>query len=33
MLVKNLCMVLASAMDLWFVSRDGSPFCIVILLG
>ena len=26
MLVKNLYMVLASAIGLWFVSRDGSPF-------
>ena len=26
MLLKNLYMVLASTIGLWFVSRDGSPF-------
>ena len=32
-LVNNLYIVFASAIGLWFVSRYGSPFCKVILLG
>ena len=32
-LVKNLYILFASAMDLRFVSKDGSPFCKVVLLG
>ena len=31
-LVKNLYIVFASAIGLWFVRRDGSP-CKVVLLG
>ena len=32
-LVKNLYIAFASAIGLWFVSKDGSPFCEVVLLG
>ena len=32
-LMKNLYIVFASAIGLWLVDTDGSPFCKVILLG
>ena len=32
-LVKNLYIVFASAIGLWFVSFEGSHFCILIWLG
>ena len=32
-LVNNLYIVFASAIGLWFVSKDGSLFCKVVLLG